>query len=186
MTATRFNVFLALILLVSSAAFAMPPAGDEAGAPPHSKTEVGEIHGTLMKEGKPQAGKQVVIQVQQNGQTVLTLPKTTGAKGEFVFKNIFRDPQYSYTLLAESDGKIYHEGPLTMPAKQDVLKVRFDLNPEHSTEMNAESLPPESPRMAPHAKAPNQWQGQQLTSIILGALVLIVLAYALGRYQRKK
>lgn len=182
------KALLALFLLmVSSIAFAMPPAGTDAAAmPPHSKTEVGEIHGTLTKDGKPQSGKQVVIQVQQDGQTLLTLPKTTGPKGEFVFKNIFRDPQYSYTLLTEDDGKIYQEGPLKLTAKQDVLKVRFEIKHEHSAEMNADALPPESPRMMPHGKAEGQWQQQQMTSIVLSAIVLIILAYAFGRYQRKK
>jgi hypothetical protein len=181
---TRIVLSIAVILIVGSA-FAMPPSASP-DQPPHSKMQVGEIHGTLLKDGKPQAGKQVVIQVQQDGQTLLTLPKTTGPKGEFVFKNIFRDPQYSYTLLTEEDGKIYHEGPLKMGAKQEVLKVRFEITHQHSAEMSADALPPESPRMMPQGKVQGQWQQQQLTSILLSAGVLVVLAYALGRYQRKK
>lgn len=182
------KALLTLLLLVfSSLSFAQPPGmADAAGQPPHSKMQVGEIHGTLLKDGKPQAGKQVVIQVQQDGQILLTLPKTTGPKGEFVFKNIFRDPQYSYTLLTEEGGKIYQEGPLQMTAKQEVLKVRFEIAHVHSAEMNAESLPPESPRMMAQGKAPDQWQQQQMTSIVLSAIVLIILAYVFGRYQRKK
>lgn len=173
-----FTVF-AMVAIVGSVN-AMPP--EMAG-----KMQVGEIRGTLIKEGKPQSGQQVVIQVQQNGQTLLTLPKTTDAKGEFIFKNIFRDPQYSYTLLAEAAGVVYRNGPLHLSGKQEVLKVRFELVPKNAVDMAAEPLPPESPRMEhSHEKVAGQWQQQQLTSIILSAMVLIALAYAAGRYQRKK
>lgn len=175
------------LIIALGQAEAMPPAADGA-QPPHTQMAVGEIHGTLLKDRTPQAGKQVVIQVQQDGQTLLTLPKTTGPKGEFVFKNIFRDPKYSYTLMAESDGKIYSKGPLKMGVSQEVMKLQFELTPQNEISMNEDqALPPESPRSGhTHEKMTGQWQQQELTSMILSAGVLVVLAYALGRYQRKK
>lgn len=184
------KALLALVMLFIStslfAADAPPGMAEAAGMPPHSNVQVGEIHGTLIKNGKPQANKQVVIQVQQEGQVLLSLPKQTDAKGEFVFKNIFKDPKFSYMLLTEDDGKSFHNGPIQLSPKQDVVKVKFEISPDKMAEMNAEAMPPESPRAMPHNKAPQQWQNQQMTAIVLSALVLIILAFAFGRYQRKK
>lgn len=185
------KVLLALLMLFFStslfAADAPPGMAAAAGLGPHSKVQVGEIHGTLVKEGKAQGNKQVAIQVLKDGQTLLTLPKQTDEKGNFIFKNIFMDPQFSYVILTEDSGKVYHVGPMTMPAKQDVLNVRFDMKSENADAMNAEPLPPSSPRDMPaETSAPKQWQNQQMTAIILSALVLVLLAYALGRYQRRK
>lgn len=178
-----------LIMLFASWANAqgMPPmpAGD-AAQPPHSKMEVGQLEGTLTKNGKPQAGKEVVIQVQQGGQVLLTLPKKTDEKGQFIFKNIFKDPQYSYTLMTEDDGKVYRHGPLQLTGKQTTLKVAFAIKPEAAADLHAEPMPPESPRAMPHNKAPDQWEQQKTVSVLLAGLVLALMAYALGRHQKKK
>lgn len=148
--------------------------------------EVGQLEGTLTKDGKPQAAKEIVIQVMQGEQVLLTLPKKTDEKGQFVFKNIFKDPQYSYILLTEDDGKVYRHGPLQLTGKQNVLKVVFAIKPEAAVDVGAQSLAPDNPRAMPHGKAPDQWQQQQTVSIILAALVLAFMAYALGRYKKKK
>lgn len=179
----------ALLLFLASWAYAqgMPPGmAEAAGQPPHSKIEVGQLEGTLTKDGKPQAGKEIVIQVQQGGQTLLSLPKKTDEKGQFVFKNIFKDPQYSYLLLTEDDGKVYRHGPLQLGSKQNSLKVAFAIRPENAVEMNAPSMPPESPRMMSQGKAPGQWQREQMVTIVLAGLVLVVMAYVVGRYQKKQ
>lgn len=178
---------IAMMVMLMGTAYAMPPSGaDASGAPPHTRMDVGQLEGTLTKNGRPQAGKEIVIQVQQGGQTLLTLPKKTDEKGQFIFKNIFRDPQYSYILLTEDEGRVYHYGPVQLTGKQDTLKVAFAIAPENAVEMNAAPMPPESPRMMPHEKAPAQWQSQQMVSIVLACLVLVVMAYALGRYRKKK
>ncbi len=178
-----------LMLFISTTLFAADaPQGmaEAAGMPPHSKAQVGEIHGTLVKDGKPQANKQVRIQVQQDGQILLELPKQTDAKGDFVFKNIFKDPKFSYIILTEDEGKTFHNGPIQLSPKQDVATIKFEITPDKMVEMNAEPMPASSPRAMPQAKAPQQWQNQQMTSIVLSAIVLILLAFAFGRYQRKK
>lgn len=178
-----------LIMLFASWANAqgMPPmsAGD-ASQPPHSKMEVGQLEGTLTKNGKPQAGKEIVIQVQQGGQVLLTLPKKTDEKGQFIFKNIFKDPQYSYTLMTEDEGKVYRHGPLQLTGKQTSLKVAFAIKPDAEVDTNAVSPPPDGQHGMSHEKAPNQWEQQQTVSIVLAGLVLALMAYALGRYQKKK
>lgn len=179
-----------LIMLVASWAHAqgMPPMNAEASGQtmPHSEMKVGQFEGTLIKNGKPQAGKEIVIQVKQGGQVLLTLPKKTDDKGQFVFKNIFKDPQYSYLLMTEDEGKLYRHGPLQLTEKQDSLKVTFTIKPENAADMNAEPMAPESPRAMPHDKAPDQWQQQQTVSLVLAGLVLALVAYTLGRYQKKK
>lgn len=178
-----------LIMLFASWAQAqgMPPiASDSAAQPPHSKMETGQLEGTLTKDGKPQAGREIVIQVQQGGQVLLTLPKKTDGKGQFIFKNIFKDPQYSYILLTEDDGKIYRHGPLQLTGKQDALKVVFAIKPEAVVDMDSQPMAPDNPRAMSHGKAPDQWQQQQTISIVLAGLVLAIMAYALGRYQKKK
>lgn len=182
-------LLVALILFFASWANAqgMPPGMAEAtGQPPHTKMDVGQMEGTLTKDGKPQANKEIVIQVQQGGQTLLTLPKKTDENGQFIFKNIFKDPQYSYFLLTEDGGKVHRYGPVQLAAKQDTVKVAFAIKPENAAEMNAAPMPPESPRAMPHEKAPDQWQRQQMVSIVLAGLVLAGVAYTLGRYQKKK
>lgn len=179
----------ALLLFLASWAHAQGmPTGmaEAAGQPPHTQMDVGQLEGTLTKDGKPQGGKEIVIQVQQGGQTLLTLPKKTDEKGQFVFKNIFKDPQYSYILLTEDGGKVYRHGPLQLSGKQNALKVAFAIRPENAVEMNAQPMPPESPRMMSQGKAPGQWQQQQTVTIVLAGLVLAIMAYALGRYQKKK
>jgi hypothetical protein len=180
-------IAVAWVLVMGVQAQAMPGMGAPAdGQPPHSQVEVGRIEGTLLKDGKPQAGKDVVIQVEQGGQTLLTLPKKTDEKGQFVFKNIFKDPQYHYFLLAEDGGKVYRHGPLQLTGKQESLKTIFALTPEHVVEMGGEPLPPESPRAAPVAKLQGQWEHYQVVTIFLSVLILVVMAYSVGRYQRKK
>lgn len=182
-------LMMLLVLFLASWAQAeslSPGMAEAAGLPPHTKMEVGQMEGTLTKDGKPQAGKEVVIQVQQDGQIILTLPKKTDEKGQFVFKNIFKDPQYSYLLMTEDDGKTYRHGPLQLSGKQDTLKVVFAIKPEAAADMNAAPMPPESPRATSHGKAPDQWQQQQTVSVFLAGLVLALMAYALGRYQKKK
>ncbi len=178
---------MGVAVVMSSVAYAMPPSGGEtSGAPPHTKMDVGQMEGTLSKNGRPQVGKEIVIQVQQGGQILLTLPKKTDEKGQFVFKNIFKDPQYSYFLLTEDEGRVYRHGPVQLTGKQDTVKVVFAIKPENAIEMNAAPMPPESPRMMSHEKAPGQWQQQQVMSIVLAGLVLALMAYTLGRYQKKK
>lgn len=161
-------------------------AYEAAGQAPHSKLEVGQLEGTLVKNGRPLAGKDVVIQVEQDGQTLLTLPKKTDEQGQFVFKNIFKDPQYRYFLLTEYEGKVYRHGPLQLLGKQESLKTVFAITPDKMVEMSAEPLPPESPRAAPSMKPEGQWQHYQVVAVLLAVMVLVVLAYNLGRYQRKK
>lgn len=152
---------------------------------PLGKIPIGVLQGVLHKDGKSLPNHLVIIQVRQDGEQVLTLPKTTDAQGRFEFKNIFRDPQFAYTLFTESDGKVYKLPPLTPSAAQEKYSVTFAVGPETlAGELSAsETLPANSPRMAGPVKQAGEWQWHQLSAILLSCAVLIVLAYQWGKFR---
>lgn len=155
---------------------------------PLGNIPVGVLQGVLQKDGRPLANHLVIIQVRQGGEQVLTLPKTTDAHGRFEFKNIFRDPQFAYTLFTESDGKVYKLPPLTPTAAQEKYSVTFAIGPETlAGELSAsETLPANSPRMAEPVKQAGEWQWHQLSAILLSCAVLVVLAYQWGKFKGRK
>ncbi len=155
---------------------------------PLGNIPIGVLSGVLKKDGQPLANHLVIIQVRQGGEQVLTLPKTTDAQGQFEFKNIFRDPQFAYTLFSESDGKVYKLPPLTPSAAREKYAVTFEIGPATlAGELSAsETMPANSPRMNEPVKQAGEWQWHQLSAIFLSCGVLIVLAYQLGKFRGRK
>lgn len=100
--------------------------------PPHETPglETGEIVGTLFyidKKGvkKPLGSHKVAIVVFQNNQRVLMLHKDTNEKGIFGFKNIFKNPAYSYALGVLYEGKPYLLGSLQLKKDESKRVVEF-------------------------------------------------------------
>lgn len=155
---------------------------------PLGKIATGQIHGRLSLNGKALPQHTVIIQVQQDGQTVLTLPKKTNDAGDYLFKNIFRDPQFSYTLFAEHEGHVYRLPPVQLAAKQNILALNFELTPNKQVgALNGpEMLATGSPRDITYEKAPRQFQTLQWASAGASILVLLILGQAYRRIRKQQ
>lgn len=104
--------------------------------PPHATGDVptGIVLGRLVlvdenQKKTPLPGANVGIMVFHRGERVLMLDKTSDDQGNFIFKNIFRDPDYAYSL-----GSIYqdvlHVFPrFSLAADQEEHRVEFLVGP---------------------------------------------------------
>lgn len=183
---TSKNLFSAAILIIMAL-----PAGVSAMPPqksPHETkaVETGVITGRLLKDGKtPLAGKTVVLEIFQGGGLVLAIPKQTDPSGRYIFKNIFRTPEFEYSVSAGHDGKTYRTDLVTLAReeKERLLDLAVGAGAKE-----AAPLPPEPPlpdeehvsggEMHQHHKDTGQYK--------LLAVLLSIGAIGYAIYRRKK
>ncbi|PIR19856.1 MAG: hypothetical protein COV45_09395 [Deltaproteobacteria bacterium CG11_big_fil_rev_8_21_14_0_20_47_16] len=174
------KLFVLLTLIFASHVAHAQSMADQLKNSPLGKIPVGVLTGVLTKEGKPLANYPLVIQVQQSGQTVLTLPKNTDANGTFEFKNIFRAPEFSYSVFSEDAGKVYRYGPFAM--KDAKLKISFAISAK--TEIGEM---PSQPKAAASEPVPEkgEWVWYQVVALLMLGAVLGALGTVIVNRRRK-
>lgn len=145
--------------------------------PPHAMPDVptGIVLGRLVlvdenQKKTPLPGANVGIMVFHRGERVLMLDKTSDDQGNFIFKNIFRDPDYAYSL-----GSIY----------QDVLYVfpRFSLAPDQSEHQVEFLVGPGSPHVLGNVEEMLQAKNAKKTSNFReGAGEVVKASYTAGAF----
>lgn len=103
-------MLLFLLALIASPAHAqMMPTGDMKAVMPDVPR--GRFEGQVMflegEKKKPMAHQTVALMVFQNGERILMLNKQTDEKGRFEFKNIFRDPSFTYAIGSMHEEQVY-------------------------------------------------------------------------------
>ncbi len=113
------GIFLAsCFLLLASSVLAQP-----AKMPHGTDVATGIITGKLLKDGKtPLASHQVVLEILSGHKVVLTIPKPTDKDGGYQFKNIFKSPEFAYSVSTEFEGKAYRTEFISLGEK-DSKKV---------------------------------------------------------------
>jgi len=129
----RVTIFISTTVLtigVLSTALCAAPGGDPMAevakqVSPHSgqAVETGVIEGVLKNGNKPLAGAKVMIEVVEMGEVILTLPKTTDEKGAYTFKNIFKTPDFAYSVSTEFEGKVYRAGPVSLKPGESMKRL---------------------------------------------------------------
>src|SRR3989338_4441130 len=88
--------------------------------PGMSPTADGTLEGRLLEKTKggekPLADYPVTLEVAYDGASVLTLPKKTDAKGNFVFRFIESNPHFSYMVSATFQDREFRSEALQRPA----------------------------------------------------------------------
>lgn len=183
------SFFLFLNLIFSPAAMAQDPSN---AMPPIQGMEVGLLQGNLFVEKTP--GKKevlpdfvVALMVFQDGKRILMLDKKTDAKGFFEFKNIFKDPAYTYTVGTIYEDMLYLIPNLTLKKEDKVLKVDFVVGPKSphlvgsASEMmkgapaeQGTQATPNSPRITPTVKK-HDFMSQHHQKLALGLSILAIV-----------
>ncbi len=156
-------------------------------APHDSAGTTGIITGRLLKDGKAVlGGHQVVLEILSGHKVVLTIPKPTDNNGSYQFKNIFKTPEFAYSISTEFEGKIYRTDFISLGEKDSKKVVDLIVGagakdgPQLPPPMNEETMKEEG--MGEHAhKAPKKFTDYQLLAVILA---IAAVGYAI--YQRKK
>ena len=166
-------------------------------ASPHEMPNVentGEIVGTLFTQNEkgektPAPQQKVSLLVFNNDQQVLMLEKPTDQNGHFHFKNIFRDPAFSYGL-----GLMYNDDLFVYPRfhleKNEIIKkIEFHVGQGSPYQRDLESMMKQkSPAARPSLEPPvsSNWQKFfQGFAILLLSLTVIFSAYFLGKRAKK-
>lgn len=209
-SASNMKHLLFILIVVSvpvSYSLAQPMGTDV----PHTQgIEMGEIEGTLFtldKKGKktPLSGNKVAIIVFRNGQRILMLDKTTDQKGVFTFKNIFKDPSYSYALGALFEDIPYLFSPIQLSEKEDKKVVSFQVGAGSPYKMEGmpdqgqgpqrtESRPsntvnfmaPPSGSVEPHRTVPSVLSHPYQRIALSLSILVLILAWYLYTSTRKK
>ena len=118
--------------------------------PPHAQqgVQTGLIEGEVFyrdPDKKPLVGEKVVLLVKRGEEQVLILSKQTDQSGRFQFKNIFKDPLFSYSFAVIFNEQLYVIPHLSLPPGEDKKFLSFEVGP--TSPYAVESPPPES--MAP-------------------------------------
>jgi len=170
------------------------------GMPNMGKT--GVIEGTVFtlddKEQKtPISGQEITMVVLNNGQQVLTLKKTTDAKGQFVYKNIFMDQAFAYGFGTVYEDNLYVFPHLSLGADEETKRIDFQIGSGSPYWRDPQTMgqKPSGGMQAPanrdtmsagndthNAHDDESWaQPYRFLAIGLGVLVALVAAYFAGK-----
>lgn len=199
---------LAMFFLIILFSFSgQAAAQDMTKAPPHAEEDgsVGQFQGFVFTQapgGKttPLAQQPMQLVVFQNEQSVLVLPKVSGADGKFVIKNIFRDEAFEYALSTEYQGKTYTISHLKLAGDEQMLPVNFQVglgSPSETKSVPATNLrvstappqkaPTKKPTTSGHKRATkNLDDWQRPFNIVTTLLVLVALGLAAHYSTRKQ
>ena len=177
----KFLVFIVFYILLSLPLYAEPISTS-----PHQKATVesGIITGTLLKEGRePLAGYEVRLEILQQHNLILSIPKPTDEKGQFQFKNIFQSPDFMYAVSTEYEDMTYRTDFVSLKKGEQVRKLNLIVG---KSAKQGPQLPPTMPEemTKPHAKSMLQKIGTDEYKLIAVILSLVAVGYAL--YRRKK
>lgn len=170
--------------------------------PPHAQTGVvtGVIEGEVFYRDpgkKPLAGEKVVMLVKRGEEQVLILSKQTDAGGRFQFKNIFKDPLFTYSFAIIFEEQLYVIPHLSLPAAEEKKFLSFEVGP--TSKYGVTTPPPESMAPSPEglsAMPPpsstvdasftvSRWESHTPQRIAL-ALSIVVALLALNFSLRRK
>ena len=188
-------------MILLTGLFSVPAQAQPTQAPPHMPgiDNAGIIAGEIfVKEGTdkkiPVADQTVTIIVYQGGEQVLTLDKKTDADGKFLFKNIIRDPGFSYEFGTMYDKDVYIY-PKTQLAGDEVKKTLlfvigkdspYKINMDELAAMQkpgenvpANMMPPPAGGV-PHANVSEWDKPFKIYTIILSVLVVMLAGYYLS------
>ncbi len=186
----KYRLFIFFILAVHFHVEAKSPPSMEQAFP---GMEMGELRGTVWvsdTEGnkKPLSHSEVALVVFHKGEQVLALHKPSDANGEFVFKNIFKDPSFEFAI-----GVLYEDSPYVMEGLhlepyQDFLAVDLQVGEgspylvpqnivqeELKTDLN---MPPPSSTVKGSFSVSKAWgEPHQKMALFLSAMVVILALY---------
>lgn len=184
--------FLSLLLLMPSFALhaeQMPPQTSPHEMPGVANT--GEIAGVLFTQNEkgtktPLTQQQVSLIVFNNNQQVLMLEKTTDQNGHFHFKNIFRDPAFSYGLGLSYNNDLFVYPRFQLDKNEAIKKIEFQVGTGSPYQRNLESMMKQRPAATLDRDSFTNWQKFfQGFAILLLVLTVIFSAYFLGKRAKK-
>ncbi len=191
---TQFKQFLLVLVFQVFFIAQTGPCLADADTPPHSDRDktLGLIHGFIFTKNPD--GEQIPIPqhpmqltVFQGEQVVLVLPKVSGTDGQFVIKNIFRDPSFQYSLGTEYQGRTYLIPHIGLNADQESIAINFQVGSDSPYEVQA--LPVKNIRQKDTqgqriATGTDDWQRPFKTVTVI--LVLVTLGLAAYHSTRKR
>lgn len=153
----------------------------------------GRVYFQDEKGGKNYLDAQTVaLMVHEDGKQVLMLDKKTNEKGEFEFKNIFRDPRFQYALGTSYNDQLYVITGLSLGEDEESREIDFlvggvspylvDLEELHSQGAGSSSVDVGMPSSVLLQKAPFSVEGgilypYQKIALALCGMVLSLAAY---------
>ncbi len=176
----------------SLALLAMTTAHAQDVKMPHgTDIATGIITGKLLKDGKPAlGGHQVVLEILNGHKVVLTIPKPTDNNGNYQFKNIFKSPEFAYSVSTEFEGKTYRTDFISLGEKDSKKVVDLivgagakegpALPPPMDEKTMMEGDPGDSEHTCSHGR---KFSDYQLLAI---ALAIAAVGYAIYQRKRKK
>lgn len=194
--------FFLFLLHLSSSNFAFgqqPPMGDPAAVMQQMfpGIKMGQLVGQIFtyKDGvkTPVPKLEVALIAFQGEKELLKLHKPVSEKGEFTFKNIFRDPQFYYIIGTVYEGKMYVYDRISLAASQEEYEVELQVGPGSPYEMVMPDSVPENsqtptasdqsmPFVATNQTAPLSVKGfasqpHQKVSLLLVGIVFVFCGY---------
>lgn len=173
-----------LFLFATSFAHAMPPTQS-----PHEKQimDTGIITGALLSEpNKPISNQDVILEVYERGNLILSLPKKTDTKGVYQFKNIFQTPDFTYSISANIDGNLYRTSTVSLSKDEKTKKMDLVINQQTivntaaTTGKTEEEHSKNCPTCASHSPKIDEYK---IVAIILS---LLAIGYAIYLKKKKK
>lgn len=184
-----FLSFLFFVLMAGGAVAQGPPS---TMIPPHAQQGVatGIIEGEVFyrdPDKKLLTNEKVVMLVKRGEEQVLILSKQTDEKGFFQFKNIFKDPLFTYSFAVIFKEQLYVIPHLSLGGDEGRKFVSFEVGPTspyaaqmpQSGERDVSSdgmgaMPPPSSTVLPSFTV-SRWESRAPQRIALVLSVLVIL-----------
>lgn len=178
-----------IVFLITS--FALPLHAQAPEMSPHEakRGKTGVLVGTVIKGKSVPLGEQsVALEIFHRGRPVLTIPKRTGADGSYQFKNIFRNPDFSYVISTSYNGTTHRTKPASLGMDEDSITLNLDVSATPSTPTTPAT--PSAVAKPPHGKylmrKKGGWPftGYQTLAIILSIIAIGGAVYVVRKRKR--